>query len=63
MNNLLEKARSGRTNALAGITANMGHTAPDYGVSERTGTLPQIDPIPFISKRAQTPNSSTTWLH
>ncbi len=63
MNNLLEKARTGRTNALAAITANMGETTSDFGASEQTGTLPLIDPIPFISRRAQTPNSGATWLH
>jgi hypothetical protein len=61
MNNLLEKARAGRTIALAGKTANLGETTSDYDSGEQFRSQRQIEPIPFISRRAQTGGSA--WLH
>ncbi|MGJ8585864.1 MAG: hypothetical protein ACSHXD_17375 [Marinosulfonomonas sp.] len=61
MNNLLEKARSGRTNALAGLAANLGDASSEAGTGARFVTKRKIDMVPFVSKRAQTNNSA--WLH
>ena len=61
MNNLLEKARAGRTSALAAKATNIGTPRSDYDTDEQFKSQRQIDPIPFISKRAQSNNSA--WLH
>jgi hypothetical protein len=61
MNNLLEKARAGRTSALASKAANLGTPRSDYDLNTQSKSQRQIDPIAFISKRAQ--NSGSAWLH
>lgn len=62
MDNLLEKARAGRTNALAGATTtNPNETALKFEGIKKARVEPKIDPIPFISRRAQT--GGAAWLH
>ena len=61
MNNLLNKARSRRADALAKLSA-----APNSDISlstsdRRAKAMLRNDPIPFISKRAQ--SQSPSWVH
>ena len=61
MNNLLEKARTGRTQALKGRPEEV-QAAPFILKNKLTvkSTL-EANPIPFISSRAQ--NNAPVWLH
>ena len=43
MNNLLEKARAGRTIALAAKTANLGETTSNYDSGEQFPSQRQIE--------------------
>lgn len=61
MNNLLEKARSGRTSALAGLAANLGDASSEADTGERNKLRRSVDLVPFVSKRAQ--DRSVAWLH
>lgn len=61
MNSLLEKARTGRTNALAGKVSDLGDTPSTYNTGEQFQSQRQVSPIAFISRR--TPNSGSVWLH
>lgn len=61
MNNLLEKARTGRTNALAGIAENLGDAKPEAVAGARFRTQRHVNLVPFISTRAQ--NNGSAWLH
>lgn len=65
MNSLLEKARAGRTNALAVKASNLGRTISIYDTSEQFQSqrkIAPVAPIAFISRRAPQ-NSSSVWLH
>jgi len=61
MTNLLKKARDGRTNALLGLSANLGATPATIGSGARFRTSHRYDAIPFISKRA--PAQAQHWIH
>ncbi len=61
MTDLVKKARAGRTNALAGLTNVLGGGLPAGDNSIRFRTNFHTGPIPFISKRAQSPASN--WIH
>ena len=61
MTSLLEKARVGRTNALLGLSANLGATPATTGSGARFNTAHRHDAIPFISKRA--PAQAQHWIH
>ncbi|MFV2034950.1 MAG: hypothetical protein ACC631_07545 [Halocynthiibacter sp.] len=61
MTNLLEKARAGRTNALAALSANSGDATATMGTGARFRTSNRYDAIPFISKRA--PGEAAHWIH
>ena len=60
MTNLLEKARDGRTNALLGLSANLGATPSAIGSGARFRTCNRYDAIPFASKR--TPAQAQHWI-
>ena len=61
MTNLLNKARAGRTNALAGLSNNPGEEISGFGANIRFKTSYREGPIPFISKRAQ--DQAASWIH
>ena len=61
MTNLLKKARDGRTNALAGLSANPGSTPTSIVSAVRFRTSHSFDAIPFISKRI--PAQAQHWIH
>lgn len=53
MTNLLEKARAGRTNALAGLAANIADTSGAGSSDIRFRASARGDTVTFISRRAQ----------
>jgi len=61
MTNLMNKARTGRTNALAGLASNPATGLTEPGNSIRFKTVYREGPVPFISKRAQ--NHASIWIH
>lgn len=61
MTSLLKKARDGRTNALSGLSANLGSTPTSMASAVRFRPSNRFDAIPFISKRA--PAQAQHWIH
>jgi hypothetical protein len=61
MTNLMNKARTGRTNALAGLASTPGAGTEAFGNGIRFKTAYREGPVPFISKRAQ--NHASIWIH
>ena len=60
MDNLLQKARAGRTNALAALTANLGDTSSPLGSGARFRNTAPTSSVTFISKRPSA--SATHWI-
>lgn len=61
MTNLLMKARTGRSNALAALPVNPGEIILASGAKKPVKMNYRYDPIPFISKRAQ--SQAPNWVH
>ncbi len=61
MTKLQRKARAGRLIALAAFSANSGETVLTIGAKKPIKTSYRYDPIPFISKRAQ--SQVPNWVH
>lgn len=61
MTNLQIKARAGRSNALATLATNAGELCLSSAATKPLKTIYRTDPIPFISKRAQ--SQAPVWIH